>query len=65
MCEIAIDLVKRNGFDCNVYLRPVVYKNSTQLGPELSKVSDGFMCYAIKLDDYLDTSKGLEVCVSS
>ena len=65
MCEIAVELIKRNAYACNVYLRPVVFKNSTQLGPELSKVSDGYMCYAIKLDDYLDTTKGLDVCVSS
>jgi branched-chain amino acid aminotransferase len=28
-------------------------------------VPDGFMCYMIPLGDYLDTSKGLNVCVSS
>ena len=28
-------------------------------------VPDGYMCYMIALGDYLDTSKGLNVCVSS
>lgn len=65
MCEIAIELVRRNQVAWNCYLRPVVYKSGTQLGPELSSVPDGFMCYQIPLGDYLDTTKGLEVCVSS
>ena len=65
MCDIAVKLVRDNGSRCNVYLRPVVYKNSTNLGPELSREPDGYMCYQMDLDDYLDTAKGLEVCVSS
>jgi len=65
MCRVACELVRRNDAHCNIYLRPVVYKCSTNLGPELSREPDGYMCYQIHLDDYLDTSKGLEVCVSS
>jgi branched-chain amino acid aminotransferase len=65
MCAIAERLVRDNGCSQNVYLRPVVFKKGTGLGPELSRVEDGFMMYVIPLGDYLDTSKGLELCVSS
>jgi len=65
MIAIAREVVARNAFQTNVYLRPVVYKAGTSLGPVLLNVPDGFMCYAQPLGDYLDTSKGLEVCVSS
>jgi len=65
MMAIAVDVVKRNKPTQNIYLRPVVYKKGTQLGPILLKVADGFLCYMQPLGDYLDTSKGLEVCVSS
>ena len=49
----------------NVYIRPCLYKSGTSLGPVLLNVPDGFMCYAFRLGDYLDTSKGLNLCVSS
>lgn len=65
MCAIAVKLVRDNAVDHNVYLRPVVYKCSTNLGPELSTEPDGFMCYLMPLQDYLDTAAGLDVCVSS
>jgi branched-chain amino acid aminotransferase len=65
MVANAIELVQRNGPKQNIYLRPVVFKKGTSLGPVLLKVPDGYMCYMQMLGDYLDTSKGLEVCVSS
>jgi branched-chain amino acid aminotransferase len=65
MIAIATECVARNRPVQNVYLRPVVFKKGTSLGPVLLNVPDGFMCYMQPLGDYLDTSKGLEVCVSS
>ena len=65
MCDIAIELVKRNAYQQNIYFRPMVYKNGLELGPALHTQPDGFLCYIIPLDDYLDLSKGLELCVSS
>jgi branched-chain amino acid aminotransferase len=65
MAAIASETVARNRPTSNVYLRPVVYKKGTSLGPVLLNVPDGFMCYLQLLGDYLDTSKGLNVCVSS
>ena len=65
MGEIAIDLVRRNNFRCNVYLRPFIYKSNTQLSPRLHDVHDDFSLYIMKLDDYLDTSRGMRTAVSS
>lgn len=65
MCQIAIETIKRNKLDCNCYLRPMVYKGSFELAPDMINPEDHYMCYVIKLGDYLDTSKGLDVCVSS
>jgi branched-chain amino acid aminotransferase len=65
MCELAIEAVRRNAPTRNIYLRPMVYKKGTGLGPVLAGVPDGFMIYVIPLGDYLDTAKGLKVCVSS
>ena len=65
LCDIACQLVRDNDVDCNVYIRPTIYKAGTQLGPKLIDVPDGIMMYLLPLNDYLDTSRGLSVCVSS
>lgn len=65
MCAIAIDCVRRNAYRANCYLRPMVYKCGTQMGPVLEGVADGYLCYSMPLEDYLDTRKGLHCCVSS
>lgn len=65
MIAIATEIVSRNRPTANIYLRPMVYKKGTGLGPVLLNVPDGFMTYMQLLGDYLDTSKGLNVCISS
>ncbi len=65
MCEIALETIRKNAISSNCYLRPMVYKGSFELGPDMVKPEDHYMCYVMPLGDYLDTSKGLEVCVSS
>ena len=65
MIQIAHEVVRRNQPTRNIYLRPAVYKMGTGLSPVLAGVPDGYMCYMIALDDFLDTTKGLNVCVSS
>jgi branched-chain amino acid aminotransferase len=65
LCEICTEIVRRNGPRRNIYLRPMVYKDSLDLGPALHGLPDGFLCYLIPLGDYLDTERGLSVCVSS
>lgn len=65
MIAIAVDCVRRNQPKQNIYLRPAVYKKGLSMGPVLVNIPDGYMCYMLPLNDYLDTNKGLEVCVSS
>ncbi len=65
MCAIALEVLRRSGLRQNSYLRPVVFKKGTNLGPELSRVDDGYLCYPICLEGYFESSKGLSLCVSS
>lgn len=65
MTEIALELVRRNEYHCNVYFRPFLYKSELKLSPRLHDVKDDFSIYTMKLDDYIDTSSGLSVAVSS
>jgi branched-chain amino acid aminotransferase len=65
MCEIAIKAVRSNAPKQNVYLRPMVFKKGTSLGPVLLNVPDGFLLYIQPLDSYFPAEQGLNVCVSS
>ena len=65
MQGIIIDLLKQGEWKQNVYLRPFLYKSSYDLTPALHNIPDSFAMYVIPLNDYLDTKKGLTVCVSS
>lgn len=63
--EICLELVKKSGFKEGVYIRPIIYKSEQSLGPTVLGVASSLCCYVIKLGDYCDTEKGLDVAVSS
>lgn len=65
MANILIQVARFNNYRQNVYFRPFLYKAATQLSPRFHDVKDDFSLYSLKMDDYLDTNKGLAVCVSS
>ncbi|MBI4748129.1 MAG: branched-chain amino acid transaminase [Acidobacteria bacterium] len=64
LCTIATELVKRNGFHTDIYIRPLAYKNVCQIGTKLSPGADLTM-FAVPMGDYVDTTRPLNVCVSS
>jgi len=65
MCRITIDLVKRNGYKEDIYIRPIAYKSSEVIGLGLTGLKDDILVYLAPFGDYLDISKGIRVCVST
>jgi len=65
VANIILELVARNGFREDIYIRPIAYKSSYVLGPKVHDLDDELTIYIIKLGDYVDTSSGLNVAVSS
>lgn len=65
MIQILKELVKRNQYKSNIYFRPFIYKSALRLSPSLHDVEDSFSVYTLLLDDYLDTTRGLRVAISS
>ena len=63
--EITIDLFRKNKPHSGVYIRPVLYKSSYDLGPKFCSIPEELAIYMIPLGDYLDTNKGLKATVSS
>ncbi len=63
--EICVNLTAQSGFREDVYIRPICYKSQLSLGPQVKGVESSFCCYVIKLGDYVDVVKGLDVAVAS
>jgi len=65
LIDITVDLVRRNDFRTDIYIRPCLFKAAEDVGVRLHNVPDAFAIVPIPFTNYLDTSKGLHVCVSS
>ncbi len=65
LIRITVDLVQRNNFRTDMYLRPCIFKCAEDIGVRLHGVPDYFAIIPVPFTNYLDTSKGLNVCVSS
>jgi branched-chain amino acid aminotransferase len=46
-------------------VRPMAYKAGRMIKVALNKIPDAFSCFAVPMGDYLDTTRGLRVTVSS
>lgn len=63
--RICCEIVKKNEFKEDVYLRPLIYKSEHSLGPKLKGIESKLCVWNIKLGDYVNIETGLDVCVSS
>lgn len=64
LIDISIELIRRNGQQQDIYLRPVAYKGSETIGVQLHGLIDHFLLTTEPIGDYIATS-GLHCCVSS
>jgi branched-chain amino acid aminotransferase len=65
MCDITVDLLKKNAPKTDTYIRPTIYKSACTIGPKLFVGSDSLTIFTTPMGDYIDISKGLKVCVSN
>ncbi|MDQ2783767.1 MAG: branched-chain amino acid transaminase, partial [Chloroflexota bacterium] len=65
LCDLTIELMRRNDARYDIYVRPLAYKDSMELGPRVNIDADALTIYTRPLGNYLDTDKGLKACVSS
>ena len=64
-CALTVEQLRKNNYRENTYIRPTLYKAAQKVGPGLYDNPDAFVLLTNKMGDYIDTSKGLRVCVSS
>lgn len=65
LCQLSIELVRRSGYQEDVYLRPLAYKSSELLGVRLHDLEDDFLLLATTFGPYLDAENGIRCCTSS
>ncbi len=65
MTELTVQLLRRNQFRSDSYIRPLVYKASEEIGVRLHNLEDGFLIYTQPFGEYLDRARGLRCMISS
>lgn len=63
--DIIKELLKKNEYKQDCYVRPEIYKSAIKIGPGLIDNPDSVLIFSIKLGNYFTTDDGLKVCVSS
>jgi branched-chain amino acid aminotransferase len=65
LCQITVDLVKKNGYREDIYVRPLAYKSSQVVGVRLHNLDDDFFAFVTPFGPYLDAEKGARCGTSS
>jgi branched-chain amino acid aminotransferase len=64
LTAISLELVRRNRFETNVYLRPLAYKSAERVGVA-PDAEDAFALVALPFGEYLHATNGLHAGISS
>lgn len=64
LCRITVELLRKEGFREDVYIRPLVYKSEETIAVKMNDMADAFTMFAVGFGQYLDGG-ALRVCVSS
>ncbi|MDD3777634.1 MAG: branched-chain amino acid transaminase [Actinomycetota bacterium] len=62
---ITLDLLQKEGYREDSYVRPYAYNSGLTIGPKLVGNPQDIFIYSIPLGKYLETSKPISVCTSS
>ena len=65
MADATLELLRRDGLQEDVYIRPLIYKSSELIGVRLHNLDADFTIFAIPFGKYIDTESGVRAQVSS
>ncbi len=65
MAEATVELLRRDGLQEDVYVRPLIFKSSELIGVRLHNLDADFTIFAIPFGKYIDTEAGVRAQVSS
>ncbi|MBU7048086.1 MAG: aminotransferase class IV, partial [Theionarchaea archaeon] len=64
---ITKELLKKNKFTCDVYIRPLAFKSTGPMvvGMDITTIPSSFLMFALEFGEYLPLGGGLHVCTST
>jgi branched-chain amino acid aminotransferase len=65
LCSITDEVLRRNAYRQDVYVRPLCYKASEEIGVRLHNLRTGFAIYTAPFGAYVDVDAGIRCMVSS
>jgi len=65
LCRLTTELVERNTYREDIYIRPLAYKSSQVVGVRLHNLEDDFFMFLTPFGLYLDIEKGARCCIST
>jgi branched-chain amino acid aminotransferase len=65
LCATSVELVRKNNFRQDIYLRPLAFKSSEEIGVRLHNLKDSFAIYVTPFGNYVDIERGITCMVSS
>lgn len=63
--EITLELLRREDYHADAYIRPLAYKVDELIGVRLHDLTDGFAMFAVPFGRYIEKEEGAHVCLSS
>jgi len=65
LVNLTIELLRRNQFKSDVYVRPLLYASSEEIGVRLHDLQHSFFIYATPFGKYVEVEAGIRCLVSS
>ena len=65
MTEATVEILRRNRFQEDVYVRPLAFKSAEEIGVRLHNLRDSFAIYTAPFGAYVDVDNGIRCMVSS
>ncbi len=65
LVDITVELLRRNQFKSDTYIRPLLYAASEDIGVRFHNLKHGFFIYAIPFGKYVEVEAGIRCMVSS
>jgi branched-chain amino acid aminotransferase len=65
LMEITVELLRRNGYRTDAYVRPLLFKSVEQIGVSLHGLADSFLIYTSAMGNYVEIDNGIRCAVSS
>ena len=65
LVELTVDLLRRNGFRQDAYVRPTLYKSSEIIGVRLHNLEQDLLIFTVPFGDYIAIDRGITAQVVS